>query len=216
MGSSSSASQFKPCDKCMKSFSETAEEELMLRIAIIIGSTRPGRNGEAVGKWVYEIAQKRSDAEFELVDIKDFNLPLLNEPVSPIMGQYSKSHTKTWAAKIDKFDAYVFVTPEYNHGIPGALKNGIDFLFAEWNNKVAGFVSYGGVSGVRAVEQLRLVLAELQMATVRNQVLLSMFTDFENFSVFKPGPTKEQSVTDMLDQLVAWSGALKTLRETSA
>ena len=185
----------------------------MFEIAIIIGSTRPGRNGEAVAKWVYEIAQKRSDAEVELVDIKDFNLPLLDEPVPPIMGQYSKPHTKAWAAKIGSFDAYVFVTPEYNHGISGALKNAIDFLFAEWNNKAAGFVSYGGVSGVRAVEQLRLVLAELQMATVRNQVLLSMFTDFENFSVFKPGPTKEQSVNDMLDQLLAWSGALKTLRE---
>jgi len=185
----------------------------MIKIAIILGSTRPGRNGEAVAKWVYEVSKKRSDAEFELVDIKDFNLPLLDEPVPPSMGQYSKPHTKTWAAKIDNFDGYVFVTPEYNHGIPGALKNAIDFLFAEWNNKAAGFVSYGGVSGVRAVEQLRLVLAELQMATVRNQVLLSMFTDFENFSVFKPGPTKEQSVNDMLDQLLAWSGALKTLRE---
>ena len=162
----------------------------MLRIAIIIGSTRPGRNGEAVAKWVYEIAQKRGDAEFELVDIKDFNLPLLDEPVPPIMGQYSKPHTKAWAAKIGSFDGYVFVTPEYNHGISGALKNAIDFLFAEWNNKAAGFVSYGGVGGVRAVEQLRLVLAEVQMATVRNQVLLSLFTDFENFSVFKPGPSK--------------------------
>jgi len=85
----------------------------MIRIAIIIGSTRPGRNGEAVAKWVYEIAQKRRDAEFELVDIKDFNLPLLDEPVPPIMGQYNKPHTKVWAAKIGSFDGYVFVTPEY-------------------------------------------------------------------------------------------------------
>jgi NAD(P)H-dependent FMN reductase len=133
-----------------------------------------------------------------------------------INGQYSKPHTKKWAAKIGSFDAYVFVTPEYNHGISGALKNAIDFLFAEWNNKAAGFVSYGSVQGVRAVEHLRLVLAEVQMATVRNQVLLSMFTDFENYSVFKPGPTKEQSVNDMLDQLIAWGGALKTLREKQA
>jgi NAD(P)H-dependent FMN reductase len=184
----------------------------MIRIAIIIGSTRPGRNGEAVAKWVYKIAQKRTDAEFELVDIKDFNLPLLDEPVPPIMGQYSKPHTKVWAAKIGSFDAYVFVTPEYNHGTSGALKNAIDFLFAEWTNKAAGFVSYGGASGARAVEQRRLVLAEVQMATVHNQVLLSMYTDFENFGVFKPGPTKEQSVNDTLDQLIAWGGALKTLR----
>ena len=188
----------------------------MIKIAIIIGSTRPGRNGEAVAKWVHEIAQKRSDAEFELVDIKDFNLPLLDEPMPPIMGQYSKPHTKAWAAKIGSFDSYVFVTPEYNHGIPGALKNAIDFLFAEWNNKAAGFVSYGGVSGVRSVEQLRLVLAEVQMATIRNQVLLSMFTDFENFSVFKPDPRRETSVNEMLDQLLGWGGALKTLRAKAA
>src|SRR5213595_2361845 len=205
MGSGSSASQFKPCEKGMKSFSETAEEEFMIRIAIIIGSTRPGRNGEAVAKWVHEVAQKRSDAEFELVDIKDFNLPLLDEPMPPIMGQYSKPHTKAWAAKIGSFDAYVFVTPEYNHGISGALKNAIDFLFAEWNNKAAGFVSYGGASGARAVEQLRLVLAEVQIATVRNQVLLSLFTDFENFSVFKPAPQHEKSVNAMLEQVTAWA-----------
>jgi NAD(P)H-dependent FMN reductase len=195
---------------------KTKEIQIMIKIAIIIGSTRPGRNGEAVAKWVYEIAQKRSDAEFELVDIKDFNLPLLDEPVPPIMGQYSKPHTKAWAAKIDSFDAYVFATPEYNHGIPGALKNAIDFLFAEWNNKAAGFVSYGGVQGVRSVEQLRLVLAEVQMATVRNQVLLSMYTDFENFSVFKPDARHEKSVNEMFDQVITWGGALKTLRKTSA
>jgi NAD(P)H-dependent FMN reductase len=188
----------------------------MIKIAIIVGSTRPGRNGEAVAKWVYEVSRKRSDAEFELVDIKDFNLPLLDEPMPPIMGQYSKPHTKRWGAKVGCFDAYVFVTPEYNHGTSGALKNAIDFLFAEWNNKAAGFVSYGGASGARAVEQLRLNLAEVQMATVRNQVLLSMYTDFENFSVFKPRPTKEQSVNDMLDQLIAWGSALKTLRKASA
>jgi NAD(P)H-dependent FMN reductase len=188
----------------------------MIKIGIILGSTRPNRNGEAVAKWVYKVAKKRTDAEFEPVDIKDFDLPLLDEPLSPILGQYSKPHTRVWAAKIDSFDAYVFVAPEYNHGISGALKNAIDFLFAEWNNKAAGFVSYGSVSGARAVEHLRLVLAEVQMATVRNQVLLSMFTDFENFSVFKPGPTKEQSVNDMLDQLIAWGGALKTLRKKPA
>jgi NAD(P)H-dependent FMN reductase len=187
-----------------------------LRIAIIIGSTRPGRNGEAVAKWVREIAKNRGDAEFELVDIKDFNLPLLDEPVPASMGQYSKAHTKTWAAKIGSFDGYVFVAPEYNHGISGALKNAIDFLFAEWNNKAAGFVSYGSVGGARAVEQLRLVMAEVQIATVRNQVLLSLFTDFENFSVFKPDPRHQKSVNAMFDQVIAWGGVLKTLREKSA
>ncbi len=185
----------------------------MLRVAIIIGSTRPNRNGEAVAKWVYEVARKRADAEFELVDIKDFNLPLLDEPVPPSLGQYSKEHTKAWAAKIDSFDAYVFVTPEYNHGTSGALKNAIDFLYKEWNNKAAGFVGYGSALGARAVESLRLVMGELQVADVRAQVGLSLFTDFENFSVFKPAPQQEKAVGDMLDQVIAWGGALKTLRK---
>src|SRR5215204_3481880 len=107
------------------------KQPTMIRIAIIIGSTRPGRNGEAVGRWTYEIARKRNDAQFELIDLKEVNLPLLDEPVPPSMGQYSKPHTKTWAAKIAPFDAFVFVTPEYNHSTCGALKNAIDFLFAE-------------------------------------------------------------------------------------
>ena len=188
----------------------------MLRIAIIIGSTRPGRNGEAVARWVYEIAQRRSDAEFELIDIKDFNLPLLDEPVPPSLGQYTKEHTKAWAAKIASFDAYVFVTPEYNHGTSGALKNAIDYLYKEWNNKAAGFVGYGGASGTRAVEHLRLVMGELQVADVRAQVGLSLFTDFENFSVFKPAAHHEQLVNAMFDQVIAWGGALKTLREKQA
>jgi len=124
----------------------------VLKIAVIIGSTRPGRVGVSVAKWVYEQAKQRADAEFELVDIKDFNLPLLDEPVPPSLGQYSKEHTKNWAAKINSFDGYVFVTPEYNHSIPGALKNAIDFVYREWNNKAAGF---GSAGGVRAVEHLR-------------------------------------------------------------
>jgi NAD(P)H-dependent FMN reductase len=184
----------------------------MLKIAIILGSTRPGRNGEAVSQWVYDIANKRNDANFELLDIKDYNLPLLDEPIPPPMGQYTKEHTKTWALKIDSFDAYVFVTAEYNHGIPGALKNAIDFLNKEWSNKVAGFVSYGGAGGVRSVEQLRLVMAELKVATVRAQVTLSLFTDFENFTKFKPASFQEKAVNTMLDEVVAWGGALKTLR----
>lgn len=185
----------------------------MLKVAIIIGSTRPGRVGEAVARWVYEIAQKRSDASFELVDIRDFNLPLLDEPVPPSQGQYSQPHTKAWAAKVDSFDAYVFVTPEYNHGISGALKNALDFLYREWNNKAAGFVGYGSAGGVRAVESLRLVMGELQVADVRAQVALSLFTDFENFSVFKPASYHENSVNAMLDQVIAWGGALQALRK---
>src|SRR6266850_4968901 len=195
---------------------EDRREESMLRVAIIIGSTRPGRKADAVAKWVYEIAQKRVDAEFELVDIKDFNLPLLDEPMSPMMGQYTHEHTKKWSDKIASFDGYVFVTPEYNHSTSGALKNAIDFLYAEWVNKAAGFIGYGGVSGARAVENLRLIMAEVQVATVRAQVGLSMFTDFENFTVFKPAPMQEKAVNSMLDQVTAWGEALKTLREKQA
>ena len=187
----------------------------MIRIAIIIGSTRPGRRADAIGRWVHEIAQQRSDAEFEIVDILAFDLPLLDEPAPPSQGKYSKPHTVAWAAKIASFDAYVFVTPEYNHGTSGALKNAIDFLYREWNNKAAGFVGYGSAGGTRAVESLRLVMGELQVADVRGQVILSIFTDFEN-GVFNPNPRNEKSVTVMLDQLIAWGGALKTLREQRA
>jgi NAD(P)H-dependent FMN reductase len=184
----------------------------MIKVAIIVGSTRPGRKAESVAKWVHGIATRRGDAEFEVVDIQRWSLPLLDEPVPPSMGKYSKPHTKAWAAKISEFDAFVFVAPEYNHGIPGALKNAIDFLYAEWNNKSAGFVSYGSAGGARSVEQLRLVMAELQIADVRAQVLLSLYTDFENMSVFKPGAHQEKAVRAMLDQVVAWGEALQMLR----
>jgi NAD(P)H-dependent FMN reductase len=185
----------------------------MVKIAIIIGSTRPGRKAETVAGWVHGIAQKRTDAQFEVVDIQDFKLPLLDEPVPPSLGQYSKPHTKAWASKVASFDGYVFVTPEYNHATSGALKNAIDYLYAEWNNKAAGFVGYGSAGGARAVEQLRLIMGEIQVADVRAQVMLSLFTDFENFTTFKPAPMHEKSVNAMLNQLIAWSGALKVLRE---
>jgi NAD(P)H-dependent FMN reductase len=185
-------------------------------VAIIIGSTRPGRKSEVVARWVLGIAATRRDAEFELVDIQDYALPLLDEPAPPILGQYSNQHTKVWGAKIASFDAFVFVTPEYNHSTSGALKNAIDYLYKEWNNKAAGFVGYGGAGGTRAVEHLRLILAEVMVADVRAQVALSMYTDFENFSVFKPAPQHEKSVHAMLDQVIAWGGALKPLREERA
>ena len=184
----------------------------MLNVAIIIGSTRPGRKGEAVARWVYDIAARRSDASFEVVDIAAFALPLLDEPLPPIMNQYSKPHTRAWAAKIASFDAFVFVTPEYNHSTSGALKNAIDFLFREWNDKAAGFVGYGGAGGTRAVEHLRLVMGEIKVADVRAQVALSMYADFENFSTFTPRPQQEAAVNAMLDDLVAWGQALQTMR----
>jgi len=146
------------------------------------------------------------------VDVAEFNLPHLDEPMPPAMGQYSKPHTRAWAARIDSFDGFVFVTPEYNHSTSGALKNAIDFLFKEWNNKAAGFVSYGSAGGARAVEHLRLVMAELMVATVRAQAMFSLSTDFEAYTTFKPGPQHEKAVNAMLQQVVSWSTALKTVR----
>jgi NAD(P)H-dependent FMN reductase len=184
----------------------------MTKIGIILGSTRPGRNGEAVAKWVLDVAAKRSDAEFELVDLLDFNLPHLDEAAPPSFGQYTQPHTIAWAEKIGSFDGFIMVTPEYNHSTSGALKNAIDFLFAEWNNKAVGFVSYGSVGGTRAVEHLRLIAGELMMADVRAQVALSLFQDFENFSTFLPSERQEQALGVVLDQTVAWSAALAPLR----
>jgi NAD(P)H-dependent FMN reductase len=188
----------------------------MTRIGIIMGSTRPNRNGEQVARWVYDIAAQRTDAEFELVDLRDYPLPHLDEPLPPSLGQYQKDHTKDWAATIASFDGFVIVTPEYNHGTSGVLKNAIDYLYAEWNNKAAGFVSYGAVGGARAAEHLRLVAGELQMADVRQQVALSLLTEFENFSVFKPGDYNLAALDTLLDQVVAWSAALAPLRQPAA
>ena len=141
----------------------------MLKIGIIVGSTRPGRKAVAVANWVHDLLKSRKDAEFEIVDVEGYKLPLLDEPLPPSMHQYSKAHTKTWSEKIASLDAYIFVTPEYNHATSAALKNAIDFLFHEWNNKAAGFVGYGGVGGVRAVEDLRLVIGEIEVADVRRK-----------------------------------------------
>ena len=185
----------------------------MLKIGIITGSTRPGRNNEQVAKWVLENAQKRNDAQYELVDIADYNLPLYDEPVPPSMSdQYAKPHTQKWSQKIASLDAFVFVTPEYNHATSGALKNALDFLYKEWNNKAAGLVGYGSLGGARAIENLRLILGELQIADVRNQVSFSLMTEFENFSVFKPADYQLDALNAMLDQVIAWGNALKTLR----
>ena len=185
----------------------------MTRIGIILGSTRPNRNGEQVAKWVYETAALRSDADFELVDLRDYPLPHLDEPLPASMGQYQNDHTKEWSDKIASFDGFVIVTPEYKHSTSGVLKNAIDYLYAEWNNKAVGFVSYGAVGGARAAEQLRLISGELQMADVRQQVALSLLTDFENYSVFKPSAYHVAALNTLLDQVVAWSSALAPLRE---
>ncbi|WP_164234136.1 NADPH-dependent FMN reductase [Microbacterium hydrocarbonoxydans] len=184
----------------------------MTKIAIILGSTRPGRNGKQVADWVLQQASQRDDAEFELVDLADFPLPHLDEPMPPSTGQYQNDHTRAWSEKIAEFDGYVFVTPEYNHSTSGVLKNAIDYLHAEWNNKAAAFVGYGGVGGARAIEHLRLVLAELQVATVRQTLTLSLMTEFENFRTFAPGDYQVGFLNTLFDQVIAWSEALESVR----
>jgi len=184
----------------------------MIRIGIILGSTRPGRRGEHVARWVLDIATQRDDAEFELIDLADYPLPHLDEPLPPSMGQYQNEHTREWAAVIDRYDGFVMVTPEYNHSTSGVLKNAIDYLYAEWNNKAVGVVSYGAVGGARAAEHLRLIAGELQMADVRTNVALSMFTDFVNFTDLAPGEHQRVALDTLIGQVIAWSGALAPLR----
>jgi NAD(P)H-dependent FMN reductase len=184
----------------------------MTKIAIILGSTRPGRKGAPVAQWVFDVAKQRGNAEYTLVDLADVNLPLLDEPLPPSLGRYAHPYTKAWAETISAFDGFVFVTPEYNHSTSAALKNALDFVYAEWNNKAAGFVGYGSAGGTRAVEHLRGVMAELQIADVRAQVALSLFTDFVDFTHFAPAPHQEKALIVLLDQVVAWSTALAPLR----
>jgi NAD(P)H-dependent FMN reductase len=185
----------------------------MTRIGVILGSTRPGRRGEPVARWVMDQARSRTDAEFELIDLADYPLPHLDEPLPPSAGQYQNAHTIDWAATIGRFDGFVFVTPEYNHSTSGVLKNAIDFLYAEWNNKAMGVVSYGAVGGARAAEHLRLIAGELQMADVRTNVALSLFTDFENFTDLAPGPHQAQALDTLFSEVVRWSEALAPLRQ---
>jgi NAD(P)H-dependent FMN reductase len=188
-----------------------------VRIGIIIGSTRPGRVGDQVAKWVYDQAIQRDDAEFEVVDLADFALPHLDEAMPASQGQYANAHTRAWADKVASFDGFVFVTPEYNHSTSGSLKNAIDFIYGEWNNKAAGIVSYGASAlGMRAAEHLRLILGELQIADVRQQVGFSLITDFENFSTFAPAPQHARGISTLLDQLVSWSTALQGVRTAKA
>jgi NAD(P)H-dependent FMN reductase len=187
----------------------------MTRIAVVLGSTRPGRRGEPVAHWVLDRARRRTDAEFELVDLIDYPLPHLDEPLPPSMGQYQNLHTQDWAATIGRFDGFVFVTPEYNHSTSGVLKNAIDYLYAEWNNKALGVVSYGATGGTRAAEHLRLIAGELQMADVRTNVALSLITDFKDFTEFTPVSYQNGALDTLLDQVVAWSQALAPLREAT-
>ncbi|MGW1784814.1 NADPH-dependent FMN reductase [Streptomyces sp. NPDC002143] len=188
----------------------------MTRIAVILGSTRAARVGAAVAQWVLEEAQRRTDATFDLVDLALVTLPQIDEPMPPALGQYVHFYTERWADTVASYDGYVFVTPEYNHSFPGVLKNALDRVYAEWNNKAAGLVSYGTDGGVRAVEALRPVLGALQIADVAATVTLNMRTDFESFgATFTPGRHQGPALTVMLDQLVTWSAALAAVRAAS-
>lgn len=184
------------------------EEETMtkLNIGIILGSTREGRVSPQVGEWVKEIADKRGDANYTIIDIADYKLPLLGEAGGDASG------AAAWSEAIAAQDGFVFIVQEYNHSITGALKNALDYLREEWNNKAAGIVSYGSVGGARAAEHLRGILGELLVADVRVHPALSLFTDFENGTDFKPKEVQEDSVNQMLDQVVLWSKALFTVR----
>lgn len=186
----------------------------MTKIGIITGSTRPGRKSIHVAEWVKGIADKRGDAEYEIVDLAEVNLPMYAEPVSAGYSQdYQTPEAIPWSKKIDELDGYVFICPEYNRGVTSALKNAIDYLYFEWNNKAAGIVSYGSAGGVRAAEALRIIMAELQVATVRAHPSMSIFTDFEKSGEFKPAPVHEKTVNVMLDQVNAWANALQPLRD---
>jgi len=185
-----------------------------LRIGIIIGSTRPGRVGDQVAKWVQEHASRLSSAEYEIVDLAEIGLPLLDEAVPASAGRYEHDHTRAFAETIDGFDGFVFVTSEYNHAPSPALLNAISFIYREWNDKAAAIVSYGALSsGVRAADKLRSTLGELQIADVRTQLAFSFFHDFENFSVFTPGEQHLVSLQALVDQLESWATAMRGVRE---
>ena len=185
----------------------------MVKIGIITGSTRDARVNLQVAKWVESIAKERTDATFELVDIKEYNLPKFNEPIPAIMTQdYQAPEAKVWSEKVSELDGFIFITPEYNKAITSGLKDAIDYLYVEWNNKAAGIVSYGSTLGVAAANSLRLILTVPKVATVGTQPALSLFTDFEEMTTFKPAPFHQETVDKMLDEVVAWSTALKTIR----
>ncbi len=178
-----------------------------LKIGIILGSTRQGRVSPQVGEWVKQVADARGDASYEIVDIAAFDLPFLGTTDGTEPG------IAAWNEKIASLDGFVFIAQEYNHSITGALKNALDLARDAWNNKSAGIVSYGSTGGARAAEHLRGILGELLIADVRVHPTLSLFTDFENFSTFKPAEMHEKNVNEMLQQVVAWGGALSTLRK---
>ena len=187
-----------------------------IKIAIIVGSTRPGRLGSAVGEWVLENATAHGGAQFDLLEVADFDLSLLGEATVPGAAnrQYESAATRAWGQKIDEYDGFVFVTTEYNHGVPAAMKNAVDIIYPEWNDKAVGFVAYGADGGVRAVEQWRQIVANLHLYAVRSQVSLSLFTDFEDGKV-KPLDRREGELKLTLDQVVGLAATLQASRQAA-
>jgi NAD(P)H-dependent FMN reductase len=185
---------------------------MSLRIGVILGSTRPGRRGDQLASWVLATAREHGGADYQLIDLADHQLGNLDEPGNPTHQKYTHPHTHAWSRLIDSIDGFVFVVPEYNHSFPGALKNALDYVYREWNDKAAGIVSYGGwAAGVRAAEALRLVLAELQVATVRAQPAVPAVAAFHT-GTFVPADGLAAAVRTMLDQLIPWSDALRSVR----
>jgi NAD(P)H-dependent FMN reductase len=190
----------------------------MLNILVILGSIRQQRFGEQPARWVIEELKKYPDIKATLVDVRELGLPLFDEPVSPSMnkGNYLHPEAVEWAKKVGEADGFIIVTPEYNHGYPSGLKNAIDYVYHEWNNKPVAFVSYGGISGgTRAVQQLRQVVVELQMAPIRQGVHMPAYwSNLDEKGQMKPSLYQSQ-LDAMVPQLVWWANALKTARETT-
>lgn len=174
-----------------------------MKIGIIIGSIRQKRRGEAVGAWVMEEAGKRTDAAFERIDLREFDVPLFTAPTNPAMAdrEYDSPEVTRWGETIDACDGFVFVTAEYNHSVPGVFKNAVDSLGPEWSDKAVGFVSYGADGGIRAVEHWRQIVANFRMMDVRAQVPLSIFTEFAADGSFTPAERRPRELATMLDQL---------------
>jgi len=185
-----------------------------LKLEILVTSTREGRGGLAVGQWFETFAKRRAGFATELVDLASVGLPHLDEPNHPMQRRYERPHTKAWSEQIAAADAFVFVVPEYNHGMPPALLNALDFLYQEWNYKPAAFVSYGGVSGgVRSVQMAKPVLTALKMMPIPEGVAVPFYTKHvSETGVFDPGDTLDKSAATTLDELARWAKALATMR----
>ena len=191
----------------------------MPRIAIIVSTTREGRFGDKPAQWIFRLAKARGAADFEIVDLRDYPLPLFNEPISPAYAAPKNEVAQRWAKKLAGFDGYIFVTAEYNHSVPGVLKNALDHLFPQLNRKPVAFVGYGAVGAARAVEHLRLIVVELQAAPLRNGVhigLAEFIGMLQQGKTFADYPYLEQSANVLLDDLLWWTNTLKTGREASS